>query len=98
MWNLQQPLNKIRSYFGEKIALYFAYLSFYTTFLCILVPIGVATSIISFHYDSSDPVAMISNCCYCIIVVFWCFTFTQYWRRYEAKLAIRWGQMNYEEA
>ncbi|KAJ1089461.1 hypothetical protein NDU88_002612, partial [Pleurodeles waltl] len=39
-WNKYQPLDHIRKYFGEKIALYFAWLGFYTGWLLPAAVIG----------------------------------------------------------
>ena len=40
-----QPLDHIREYFGEKIAIYFAWLGFYTSFLLPVAVLGVAVTI-----------------------------------------------------
>ncbi|XP_053397685.1 anoctamin-4-like isoform X3 [Mercenaria mercenaria] len=45
-WYKYQPLDKIRSYFGEKIGIYFAWLGFYTT---MLVPASVV-GLVAFIY------------------------------------------------
>ncbi|CAM5149518.1 unnamed protein product [Natator depressus] len=51
----EQPIEAIRSYFGEKVALYFAWLGWYT---CILFPAAVLGLLVflygSFHFDSSQ--------------------------------------------
>jgi anoctamin-7 len=41
MWNKYQPLDAIRNYFGEQIAIYFAWLGFYTGWLIPVSVIGV---------------------------------------------------------
>nr|XP_022287592.1 anoctamin-4-like isoform X1 [Crassostrea virginica] len=46
MWYKYQPLDQIRSYFGEKIGIYFTWLGYYTT---MLIPAAV-TGLIAFIY------------------------------------------------
>lgn len=43
-WYKQQPLDLIRRYFGEKTALYFAWLGFYTSMLFLPAVIGLMTT------------------------------------------------------
>ncbi|XP_039176480.1 anoctamin-7 isoform X5 [Crotalus tigris] len=45
-WKKYQPLNHIRRYFGEKIALYFAWLGFYTAWLLPAAVVGTLVFII----------------------------------------------------
>jgi anoctamin-7 len=40
-WYKYQPLDNIKEYFGEKIALYFAWLGFYTAWLLPATLVGV---------------------------------------------------------
>ena len=40
-----QPLDQVRNYFGEKVALYFAFMGFYTNWLTVLSLVGIAVMI-----------------------------------------------------
>uniref|UniRef100_A0A8C5PBZ4 Anoctamin n=1 Tax=Leptobrachium leishanense TaxID=445787 RepID=A0A8C5PBZ4_9ANUR len=53
-WYKYQPLNHIRKYFGEKIAFYFAWLGFYTTWLLPAAVIGTLIFVFGFYVASRD--------------------------------------------
>ncbi|KAF7245497.1 Anoctamin-9 [Varanus komodoensis] len=53
----QQPIEKIRMYFGEKIALYFAWLGWYTCILLAAAIPGIVLFIYGFLNFSSSPVS-----------------------------------------
>ena len=46
MFRLTQPLDRIRDYFGEKVALYFAFIQFYTRWL---IPFSIIGLIVTFY-------------------------------------------------
>ncbi|XP_039391605.1 anoctamin-9-like isoform X7 [Mauremys reevesii] len=51
----QQPIEDIRSYFGEKVALYFAWLGWYTRILFPAAVLGLLVFLYGiFHFDSSQ--------------------------------------------
>ncbi|XP_039391610.1 anoctamin-9-like isoform X3 [Mauremys reevesii] len=51
----QQPIEDIRSYFGEKVALYFAWLGWYTRMLFPAAVLGLLVFLYGiFHFDSSQ--------------------------------------------
>jgi len=56
-WSLSftkpQPLDRIREYFGEKVALYFAFLGFYTSWLWSASIVGIIVFIFGLAYASS---------------------------------------------
>ena len=57
-----QPLDQIRNYFGEKVALYFAFMGFYTNWLIAFSLIGVAVMIFGLAtYDDSTYVNELCN-------------------------------------
>uniref|UniRef100_A0A096LR28 Anoctamin n=1 Tax=Poecilia formosa TaxID=48698 RepID=A0A096LR28_POEFO len=53
-WRRYQPLDHIREYFGEKIALYFAWIGFYTAWLLPASLVGTLIFLLGFVLVSSD--------------------------------------------
>ncbi|KAH8238234.1 hypothetical protein KR032_001355, partial [Drosophila birchii] len=56
-WKNLQPLDQIKDYFGAKVALYFAWLGFYTQMLIPISVFGVACFLYGFITWSSDPIS-----------------------------------------
>ena len=56
-WYKYQPLDHIRLYFGEKIAIYFAWLGFYTGWLLPAAVVGVFVFLYGVLTMSSNAVA-----------------------------------------
>uniref|UniRef100_A0A8C2KKX9 Anoctamin n=1 Tax=Cyprinus carpio TaxID=7962 RepID=A0A8C2KKX9_CYPCA len=87
-WYKYQPLDHIREYFGEKIALYFAWLGFYTAWLLPAALVGTcvfvsAWSMIWYRF--------------CVFMSLWAVTFLEYWKRKNATLAHHWDCMDFHE-
>ncbi|KAK4879968.1 hypothetical protein RN001_008114 [Aquatica leii] len=76
-----QPIEQIRLYFGEAIALYFSFLSFYTTALIIPTVLGFLQLFVS---KENVPF-------FCIFNVVWVTVFLEVWRRRSNELAYKWG-------
>lgn len=55
-WYRHQPLDEIRNYFGEKVALYFAWLGFYTKMLIPPAIVGLVTFLCGLFSLITDPV------------------------------------------
>lgn len=90
---LTQPLDSIAEYFGENVAFYFAYMSFYTRWLVfpsILGLIVFAVQMQSGHMDNSlCPI-------FAVFVVLWACFMLAFWRQKASALAFRWGVLDYE--
>ena len=57
-----QPLHLVRRYFGEKIAIYFAWLGFYTSFLAPMALLGVIVTIYgAVTMDTDAPTAEVCD-------------------------------------
>uniref|UniRef100_A0A674J2W8 Anoctamin n=1 Tax=Terrapene triunguis TaxID=2587831 RepID=A0A674J2W8_9SAUR len=95
-WNRYQPLDHIRRYFGEKIALYFAWLGEYNP-----APLQEIC-------ESEDQYQMCPLCKECpqwspersfhsIFMSLWAVTFLEYWKRMNATLAHRWDCSDFED-
>ncbi|GBG27052.1 Anoctamin-7 [Hondaea fermentalgiana] len=131
----QQPLEEIRNYAGEKIALYFAFLGHYTLWL---VPPAVIGTVIfihqmiqlnadtgSFNIVGSGTAELIASNVtvtlengqlfnktvyetelytqvpeapfFALFIALWASVLIEFWKRKEARFALRWGTSNYEK-
>ena len=75
------PLEKIRDQFGDSIALYFAFLSSYTSFLIVPAILGL---IAHFLFPPYAPI-------YSILLCIWSMAFVEWWRIHERILSLRFG-------
>jgi hypothetical protein len=84
----------LRDYMGEKIALYFCFLHFYTTWLLLLAVFGLGLAFYQYTANASDnelvPI-------YCLIVAVWSTVFLEYWKRRNSELAFDWNMLQFEE-
>ncbi|KAB0797482.1 hypothetical protein PPYR_08475 [Photinus pyralis] len=76
-----QPLEEIRLYFGEAIALYFAFLGFYTAALVFPTFLGFLQLFVS---HETVPF-------FCVFNVVWVTVLLELWRRRSNELAFQWG-------
>eukprot|EP00457_Paulinella_chromatophora_P002611 gb/GEZN01002616.1/.p1 GENE.gb/GEZN01002616.1/~~gb/GEZN01002616.1/.p1 ORF type:complete len:769 (+),score=148.43 gb/GEZN01002616.1/:55-2361(+) len=90
---IYQPLDEIRGYYGEQIALYFAFLSFYTKQLWAPAAFGVLLFIWQLINDRVDVKGLSA---YAIVMALWSTLVLEGWKRYEAELTLnKWGQTNF---
>ncbi|OWZ19357.1 Anoctamin protein [Phytophthora megakarya] len=91
---LQQPLDDVSQYFGERVAFYFAWMEMYTRWLVVPSVSGVilfGLQVSSHHLD--HPAAPL----YALFMALWTSAFIIAWRRRAAALAYRWGTWGYED-
>lgn len=90
---LAQPLENIRDYFGEKLALHFAWLGFYTNYLTYVFAFSAAMVGIIFYRGYIDVVDGYDwpNYSYQLIVVLWSETFQIAWQQENAAINVKWG-------
>lgn len=81
----KQPFEDIRIYFGEAVALYFNFLSFYTTSLCVPVVLGLLQLLLR---SSTESIWF-----FCIFNVVWTTVFLEAWKRKCSALAFKWGSI-----
>ncbi|KAH7106088.1 calcium-activated chloride channel-domain-containing protein [Auriculariales sp. MPI-PUGE-AT-0066] len=74
-------LDKMKDQFGEEVALYFSFLSFYTKSLWFPAGLGLLFFLIRKPY----------NTVYSGLLCLWAVTFVEWWRIRERVIAIRWG-------
>ncbi|XP_028068673.1 anoctamin-like protein At1g73020 isoform X2 [Camellia sinensis] len=85
-WDVtRQPLDEIYSYFGTKIAIYFAFLGMYTRWIFFPAIFGVTLQLVDFGSWQLLvlPVFFIS-------IISWAVLFFQFWKRKNSALLARW--------
>lgn len=90
----QSPLNDIREYFGEKVALYFAFLQFYNK--CLL-PAAIIGLIFFIYQLGEGRVDVRGIPAFAVFISFWATLFLEGWKRREAKYRVRWGTSKFQE-
>ncbi|KAM6231699.1 anoctamin-8 isoform 1-T1 [Spheniscus humboldti] len=86
-----QPLDEICDYFGVKIAMYFAWLGFYTS---AMVYPAVFGSILYTFTDSDQTSQDICCVVFAIFNVIWATFFLEEWKRRGAEFAYKWGTLD----
>jgi len=106
-WNVmpwQSPTDDIRNYFGEKIGLYFHFLSHYCTSLLGIGLLGVLVVvhlvIVSVQYGSIFGALryMYSIPIYCFLITLWASWFLETWMCKERNASLRWGMVGFESS
>lgn len=87
-----QPLDKIKDYFGVKIALYFAYLGHYTLALCMPAFVGLGIWVTQWQADQEwDDELFIG---FALFNAFWATLYLEHWKRKSCELAYHWGTLD----
>jgi len=82
--------NRMRDYFGDKIAFYFLFMSFYLKWLVPLAVIGLFLQFVDLIARTPDNRTAIP---FCILMSVWATCMPYFWRRQEAKYASSWGTL-----
>ncbi|EZG43226.1 calcium-activated chloride channel protein [Gregarina niphandrodes] len=94
-FQFQQPLNDIRNYYGEEIALYYAWMGYYCTMSIIPAIVGLIVGILGVTYNSNmsfnNSLVNKSRLVYCVFIGIWNVLFFAFWQRREKLLSLRWG-------
>jgi len=97
-WKDKQPIEQIREYFGEKIALYFVFLGYYTTMLWIPALCGCmlfVTQIYSRYKSGSMDNPWVPL--YCCFITIWAIAFSAGWKQLEKRYQYEWDTITFEE-
>ncbi len=89
-------LTRLKDYLGTRMALYFAFLSFYTR---MLVGIAALSLPVYFILNARIPHLLLFwvRFLYGMILVFWATYFLKYWKRRNAILNVKWGTVDFYE-
>ncbi|XP_062087635.1 anoctamin-like protein At1g73020 isoform X1 [Humulus lupulus] len=85
----KQPIDEIYSYYGTKIAVYFAFLGMYTRWLLFPAFFGLTLQMIDF-----GSLQLLVLPIFFICIILWAIMFSQFWKRKNAALLARW-QISY---
>lgn len=94
-----QPLMEVRSYFGEKIALYFAWLGFYGYYLIYPACVGFGCLLYDMFAGVSDEAEGIhpEQFLMAVFLVSWSAYYKEKWDVESQFCAVKWGTVNFEE-
>ncbi|KAE9048395.1 hypothetical protein PR003_g277 [Phytophthora rubi] len=86
-WTKPQPLNTVRSYFGDEVGFYFGFLGMYTQWLMPLAAVGLLIFVLDFFPSW----AAYGRGLYSLLVTSWATAFLKFWKRRESTLRNEWG-------
>ncbi|XP_064816547.1 anoctamin-10-like [Oncorhynchus masou masou] len=86
-----QPLDDIRHYFGEGMALYFGFLEYFTLALIPMALIGIPYYL--FDWEDYDKFTVFAG-----FNLVWCTVILELWKRLSASLAYGWGTLSRKKA
>jgi hypothetical protein len=81
----------VRDYFGEKVTLYFLFMSFYWKALLIPAALGMIIQPINWFSNTPDNITAVP---FCIFIAVWSVLLPHFWRRLESKFAVQWGTLD----
>uniref|UniRef100_A0A7S3LXU2 Anoctamin n=1 Tax=Palpitomonas bilix TaxID=652834 RepID=A0A7S3LXU2_9EUKA len=97
-WNFciaKQPLDEIRNYYGEKVAMYFAWLGFYTQWLFFATVVSVCFGLFQMYVIYAEVTDDRVTPFYCLFLAVWATFYLEFWKRKCAALSHRWGVSDY---
>ena len=93
---LSQPLSDIREYFGEKVALFFAWLGHYTYFLLLPVAFMFLMYLSMSIYRPNEAEIDYRQVVTVLFVVTWVVFYTTGWSEQSKVIALKWGTCGFE--
>lgn len=94
IWMDREQADKVRNYFGDRIAYYFLWSSFYWKWMAPIAAIGLFLQFVDVLAHTPDNPTAIP---FCILLAVWTTFLPHFWRRQEAKYAISWGSLDMVE-
>lgn len=93
IFSVRCPYRKIRSYYGDKVAIYYAWVYHYTRFLTIPAAVAILflTLIKYFGYSGKTLLTL-----YAIVIAIWTQLFVVFWTRKCSEISIEWDNFTEE--
>jgi len=85
-----QPLDEVKEYLGEKIALYFKWLGHYAMWLLFPGVLGIIFTIMNYTVGFSKTTPY-----WCAFMCFWCTLYLEHWKRTSASQSFHWGTQEF---
>ena len=92
-WN--QPIWDVKSYFGEKVALYFSFIGHLNGWLMLASVFGL---IVYADMAAESSYSVGSQFWFGIFLACWATLLLEFWKRQESTLVMMWGMTGFEEA
>ncbi|KRX03631.1 hypothetical protein PPERSA_04183 [Pseudocohnilembus persalinus] len=86
------PAKEVQQYFGEKIALYYLFMSYYCKQLLFMGVLGIFSFLVQISYDSESYQFVLASVIFGLVKAIWANLFVYWWRRKETKYACLFGQ------
>lgn len=83
-------ISKIKDYFGEKVALYFAFLGYYTNALMIYGAAGIVVFLLSMLFKKREPLLLFV---FSIFATLWGAAFVSLWKRNNTAIVFMWTSL-----
>jgi hypothetical protein len=102
LWLWAQPLNDVREYFGESVALYFAWLGHYSLALVFPALMGILLEVYVYssgqHSATWHSLAMTWHVvCFSALIILWVAWYEKSWEGEERVCAVKWGTRGFED-
>lgn len=91
-WN--EPLDDIKDYFGERIGVYFGWIGHYTYWLILPCVVGIPVQAIVWGTENYSSIVVP---CFAYFIALWAVFMLEFWKRKQATIAQKWGQLDFEE-
>jgi len=88
-------IQKVRDYFGERVALYFLFMSHFVKWLVFPSIFCTALWVAGVFYGTPDN---ISAMLICVGISLWSVLFIHYWRRNQSSHAVKWGSLGMSQS
>ena len=89
----QQPMEMLRTYFGEKVGLYYAFMGHYSAWLVLPAIVGFVFQLVAWGSSNlSHPVIP----CFAAFICVWAVLMIQFWNRQQSLTAFMWGMSEFE--
>ena len=97
------PENAVRKYFGEKLGMYFQWMSHYAKYCLGFSFIGLITAICIYILNTNQDeegkpgtTFVIVGCAFILLIVIWSTIFQEHWKRTQVHLSTKWMQVDFE--